>query len=376
MYSVGMDEEYFVFDAKTRRAVRRIDKKFLGRAQQDLGDRVMTEMLQSQIEVATPPCANMQDAREHLAHYRRTLGAAAAEHKLGLAAMGTFPLAFWPEQMVTPKARYGAIMDDLQMIGYRNMLCGMHVHVEVPDIDTRINLIMRLTPFLPLLLALSTSSPFWQGHLTGLVGYRLAAYDELPRTGLPELFRTNDDYNEFVAALTWAKIIPDASYIWWALRPSLDNPTVELRVADSCTRLDDAIGIAALFRCMVRALDRDRALNAGFDRVGRAITMENKWHAQRYGIAATFVDPFSRSPLTLPQWLDQVLDFIGEDIEALDCAPDIRNLHRIAAEGTSADRQIDLFTKAKEAGRRRLTAIQEVVDWAGRETQATAAARA
>ena len=376
MYSVGMEEEYFVFDAKTRRAVRRIDKKFLGRAQQDLGDRVMTEMLQSQIEVATPPCANMREAREHLAHYRRTLGAAAAEHKLGLAAMGTFPLAFWPEQMVTPKARYGAIMDDLQMIGYRNMLCGMHVHVEVPDIDTRINLIMRLTPFLPLLLALSTSSPFWQGHLTGLVGYRLAAYDELPRTGLPELFRTNDDYNEFVAALTWAKIIPDASYIWWALRPSLGNPTVELRVADSCTRLDDAIGIAALFRCMVRALDRDRALNAGFDRVGRAITMENKWHAQRYGIAATFVDPFSRSPLTLPQWLDQVLDFIGEDIEALDCAPDIRNLHRIAAEGTSADRQIDLFTKAKEAGRRRLTAIQEVVDWAGRETQATVAARA
>ncbi len=114
--------------------------------------------------------------------------------------MGTFPLAFWPEQLVTPKARYGAILDDLQMIGYRNMLCGMHVHVEVPDLDTRINLIMRLTPYLPLLLALSTSSPFWQGHLTGLVGYRLAAYDELPRTGLPELFRTNEDYGEFVDA--------------------------------------------------------------------------------------------------------------------------------------------------------------------------------
>ena len=241
MYTVGMEEEYFVFDAKTRRAVRRVDKKFLALAQKELGDRVMTEMLQSQIEVATPPCATMSEARAHLTHYRRTLGQAAAEHKLGLAAMGTFPLAFWPEQIVTPKARYGAIMDDLQMIGYRNMLCGMHVHVQVPDLDTRINLIMRLTPYLPLLLALSTSSPFWQGHLTGLVGYRLAAYDELPRTGLPELFRTNDDYREFVAALTWAKIIPDASYIWWAMRPSLGNPTIELRVADSCTRLDDAV---------------------------------------------------------------------------------------------------------------------------------------
>ena len=161
---------------------------------------------------------------------------------------------------MTRKARYGAIMDDLQMIGYRNMLCGMHVHVAVPDVDTRINLIMRLTPYLPLLLALSTSSPFWQGHLTGLVGYRLAAYDELPRTGLPELFRTNDDYREFVAALTWAKIIPDASYIWWAIRPSLNNPTIELRVADSCTRLDDAIAIAALVPLpRARARSRSRA---------------------------------------------------------------------------------------------------------------------
>jgi carboxylate-amine ligase len=370
MYTIGMEEEYFVFDAKTRRAVRRIDKKFLSAARKQLGDRVMTEMLQSQIEVATPPCASIAEARAHLAHFRQTLGKAAAEHKLGLAAMGTFPLAFWPEQTVTPKARYGAIMDDLQMIGYRNMLCGMHVHVEVPDVSTRVNLIMRLTPFLPLLLALSTSSPFWQGHLTGLFGYRLAAYDELPRTGLPELFRTADDYNEFVAALVWAKIIPDASYIWWALRPSLGNPTVELRVADSCTQIDDAMAIAALFRCLVRALDRDRALNSGFDRVGRAITQENKWNAQRYGIAATFVDPFARSPLTAAQWLGQIRDFIAEDAAALDCEREIKRLAEIASKGTSADRQIDIFTRAKAAGRRRLTAMKDVVDWAAAETLA------
>jgi len=369
MYTVGMEEEYFVFDAKTRRAVRRIDKKFFSLAQQELGDRVMTEMLQSQIEVATPPCASMEEARNHLTHYRSTLGRAAAERSLGLAAMGTFPLAFWPEQMVTPKVRYDAIMDDLQMIGYRNMLCGMHVHVEVPDVDTRIDLMMRLTPYLPLLLALSTSSPFWQGNLTGLRGYRLAAYDELPRTGLPELFRTNDEYREFVAALVWAKIIPDASYIWWALRPSLSNPTIELRIADSCTRLDDAVAIAALFRCLVRALDRDRALNAGFDRVGRAITEENKWNAQRRGIAATFVDPFARSPLSAKAWLDQVLDFIAEDVHALGCKAEIRRLNTMIAKGTSADRQIDIFTKAKAAGRRRLTALKDVIDWAAAETQ-------
>lgn len=370
MYTIGMEEEYFVFDAKTRRAARRLDKKFLSLAQAKLGDRVMTEMLQSQIEVATPPCSSMQEARAHLTHYRRTLGEVARERDLGLAAMGTFPLAFWPEQLITKKVRYDAIVDDLQMLGYRNMLCGMHVHVQVPNLDTRVDLIMRLTPYLPLLLALSTSSPFWQGHLTGLCGYRLAAYDELPRTGLPELFRTNADYDEFVAALVWAKIIPDASYIWWGLRPSLANPTVELRIADSCTRLDDALAIAALFRCLVRALDRDRALNAGFDRVGRAITQENKWHAQRYGIAATFVDPFARSPLSVRQWLDQVLDFIAEDVDALGCQPEIKRLAAIVSEGTSADRQMDVFAKAKAAGRRRLTAIKDVIDWAASETQA------
>jgi len=375
MYTFGMEEEYFLCDVKTRHTVRRANKKFLSAAEKKLGGHVMTEMLQSQLEVATPPCTDMTEARAHLAHYRRTLGQFAAEHKLGLAAMGTFPLAFWPEQTVTPKARYGPIMDDLQMIGYRNMLCGMHVHVAVPDIATRINLIMRLTPYLPLLLALSTSSPFWQGYLTGLVGYRLAAYDELPRTGLPELFRTDGDYREYVAALTWAKIIPDASYIWWAIRPSLNNPTIELRVADSCTRLDDAMAIAALFRCLVRALDRDRALNAGFDRVGRAITQENKWHAQRYGIGATFVEPFSRSPLTLREWLDQVLDFIAEDAAVLNCAAQIRHLHVIGAKGTSADRQIEVFSKARLAGRRRLTAVKEVIDWAAAETQALGAGK-
>jgi carboxylate-amine ligase len=351
--------------------VRRADRGFLNLAQRQLGDRVMTEMLQSQVEVATPPCENMQEAHQHLVHYRSVLGEAAAARRLGLAAMGTFPLAFWPEQTMTPKARYGAIMDDLQMIGYRNMLCGMHVHVEVPDVDARINLIMRLTPYLPLLLALSTSSPFWQGHLSGLSGYRLAAYDELPRTGLPELFRTNEDYREFVDALVGAKVIPDASYIWWALRPSMVNPTLELRVADSCTRIDDTVAIAALFRCLVRALDRNREINAGFDRVGRAISKENKWHAQRYGIGANFVDPFARTPLTIRQWLDQVRDLIAEDIVAFDCAAQIDRLDRILAEGTSADHQVDIYTRSRAAGRRRLTAIKDVVDWVAGETMAT-----
>jgi carboxylate-amine ligase len=370
MYRIGMEEEFFVFDAKARRAVRQIDRRFFNQVRRRLGDSVTTEMLQSQIEVVTPPCAGVRQARAHLAHCRRTLADAARERLLGFAAMGTFPLAFWPEQAVTPKARYGAILDDLQMIGYRNMLCGLHVHVEVPDPDHRINLIMRLTPYVPLLLALSTSSPFWQGHATGLVGYRLAAYDELPRTGLPELFRTNEDYRDFVGALTGAGIIPDASYIWWTLRPSTKFPTIEMRAADSCTRLDDAAAIAALFRCLVRALDRDRSINAGFDRLGRAITQENKWHAQRHGIGATFVCPFTRAPLTAKQWLDQVRETVADDIDAFGCGSEIARLDAILSEGTSGDRQIDIYSRARAAGRQRLTALKEVVDWAAAQTAA------
>ena len=370
MYTIGIEEEFFVYDAKTRRALRRADSKFLAALKKKLGERVSTEMLQSQIEVMTAPCESMDEARAQLTALRRGLGEAAKDRKLGIAAMGTFPLAFWSEQQATRKERYGALMDDLQMIGARNMLCGMHVHVAIPDPDVRIDLMMRLTPYLPLLLALSTSSPFWQGQLTGLSGYRLAAYDEMPRTGLPELFRTNADYDDYVAALVGARIIPDASYIWWAIRPSLKHPTLELRVADSCTRIEDALAIAALFRCLVRALDRNRGINAGFDRVGRAITAENKWHAQRSGIAANFIDPFSRAPIDIRQWLDQVLVFCDADIEALACRGEIGHLAKIIGGGTSADRQIGIFNAARATGRRRLTAIHDVIDWAGAETLA------
>ena len=371
MYSIGIEEEYFVYDTRTRRALRRADKKFLSAVKKSLGERFATEMLQSQIEVMTAPCETMNEARAQLTELRGALDDAAKARKLGIAAMGTFPLAFWPEQQSTDKKRYDAIMHDLQMIGARNMLCGMHVHVGVPDLDARVDLMMRLTAYLPLFLALSTSSPFWQGHLTGLSGYRLAAYDEMPRTGLPELFRTKADYDEYVAALVGAGIIPDASYIWWAIRPSLRNPTIELRVADTCTRIEDALAIAALFRCLVRALDRNRGINGGFDRVGRAITVENKWHAQRSGIAARFIDPFSRAPISLGQWLGQVRALIADDIAALGCQAEIDHLDRIVAGGTSADRQIAVFNEAKSAGRRRLTAINDVIDWVGAETLAT-----
>lgn len=371
-YSVGIEEEFFIFDARTRRIVTRANKKFLAGARKRLGDRVRPELLQSQIEVLTPPCGSLAEAREHLSRNRIALAEEAAKQGLRIAALGTFPMAYWVDQVKTRKARYSAIMDDLQMLGLRNMLCGMHVHVEIPDPDRRVDLMMRLVPYLPLLLALSASSPFWQGHLTGLHGYRLAAYDELPRTGLPELFRTQVDFDAFVDALVNARIIPDASYIWWALRPSLKYPTLELRVADSCTRLDDAIGIAALYRCLLRALDRDPKRNSQFNRVGRAITYENKWHAERHGVGATFVEPFRRAAIRTRDWLEEVMSLVVEDAAALDCGDEVSHLRQVVRRGTSADEQIRIYEKSRAAGRKHLTALKDVVDWAARETTESA----
>jgi carboxylate-amine ligase len=341
MYTIGMEEEFFLFDAKTRRAVQRSDKNFLKNARERLGDRVMTEMLQSQIEVATPPCSSMPEARAHLASYRWMLGQAASEHGLGVAAMGTFPLAFWPEQQMTPKSRYGEIMDDLQMIGHRNMLCGMHVHVAIPGSDGRVDVMYRMLPYLPLFVALSTSSPFWQSRRTGLKGYRLAAYDELPRSGVPELFRTEEEFNAYVSALMRAGVIKDSSYVWWAIRPSHNYPTLELRAPDCCTRLEDTLAIAALYRALARHLHRNRWHNCEVNAISRAIVVENKWRAQRYGVHGTFATEAGAVPVG--EMLDRVLEDVAEDAAALGCADEMERCREIVRDGTSADMQLALF---------------------------------
>ena len=211
-------------------------------------------MLQCQIEAATPPLVDMEEAARLLRSYRATLNEVGRAHDIGIVAAGAHPKAFASRQHGVDKPRYRAVMRDLQMLGRRNMVCGMHVHVEIPDPDRRPELMARLTPFLPILLALSTSSPFWEGRRTGLMGYRLASYDELPRTGLPPAFASSEDYEAYLETMIAAKAIKDASYVWWAVRPSKRYPTLELRIADSCTFVEDAIAIAALYRALLRKL--------------------------------------------------------------------------------------------------------------------------
>jgi carboxylate-amine ligase len=358
-FQFGIEEEYFLSDAHTLQVPSETPEALFALAGYGTAGRIGREFLQAQIEVATAPHYDTGDARQELKRLRQNTAAAAAAHGLTILACGTHPSARWPDAVQSPKDRYNHVMDVLQMIGQRNMLCGMHVHVEFPDPTRRIDVMTRMLPYLPLFIALSTSSPFWQGRPTGLMGYRLAAYDELPRTGLPELFRGNADYDEYVAALMRSGAIKDASHLWWAIRPSLKYPTLELRAPDCCTRIDDAVAIAALYRALARHLYVDLEHNAGLDVVDRAIAVENKWRAQRYGLQGTFV---SRSgAVAVGEMLDRVLDLVAADAAALGCADQVEGCRAIVANGTSADAQLKIFTENEHEGAD--IALHKVARW-------------
>lgn len=367
-YSFGIEEEFFLSNLVTRNTVKTMPPQFFEACEEALPGVVERELLQSQIEVATPPCQTMDEARSLLAGYRRTLGALAAERGLALIAAGTHPNALWSRQKSTDAARYDRLMKDLQMLGARNMVCGLHVHVGLPDPSRRLSILTRLTPFMPLLLALSTSSPFWQGRRTGLMAYRLAAYDELPRTGIPDTFESHAEYERYIDILVAAGAIPDSSFVWWATRPSKAHPTLELRVADACTRLDDALAVAALFRALVRRHDRDEALGAGVGAVTRAIAVENKWRAQRYGVHGRFIDEKRRAAIDVATVLDETIALVAEDAEALGCCREIERLRPLAAGDTSADTQLRLYRDARDRKASRAGALIEVVDWLARAT--------
>jgi carboxylate-amine ligase len=363
VYSFGIEEEYFLVDAETKTVAREMPEAFLAQAKQATGGRVRGEFLQSQVEAATVPHTDIHEARSELRFLRHTVAEIAAQHGLAIFAAGTHPTAFWKRSQQTPTQRYDAVMDDLQMIGQRNMLCGLHVHVELPDPDDRVDVMCRVLPYLPLFVALATSSPFWQTRPTGLMGYRLAAYDELPRTGVPELFRRHEDFEAYVEALVRAGVMQDSSYVWWAVRPSLKHPTLELRAPDSCTRLDDTLALAALYRALARHLTRNPWLNWDLTAVDRAIVVENKWRAQRYGVHGSFVDIGGGGAVSVAEMLEQVIAQVGEDAEALGCLDDLLHCRAIVGEGTSADAQLAVFDAAQGRSDTRADALRAVTEW-------------
>jgi len=359
-FRIGIEEEYFLVDAGTKRVAREMPDGFLAAAKSATGGQIMGEFLQSQIEAVTLPHTDLGTAYQELRHLRQSVARVAADHGLAILAAGTHPTADWGKSQQSEGDRYDAVMDDLQMVGQRNMLCGLHVHVELPDPDDRVDLMMRMLPYLPLFIALATSSPFWRSRPTGLKGYRLAAYDELPRTGVPELFRCKEEFDAYVDALVKAGVMENSSYIWWSIRPSLKHPTLELRAPDCPTLVDDSIAIAALWRSLARRLTRNPSLNAEMNAVLRAVVVENKWRAQRYGVHGTLVGP--NGAVSVAEMIEQVIEDTTDDADALGCLKELRRCRTIVGAGTSADAQMAVYeAHGKTEGRDR--ALQAVTDW-------------
>lgn len=368
-FRFGIEEEYFIVNRRTASVRPRLSQPFMKTAKQKLGPNLMYELLQSQVEVATSPVSCSREAYQQLAHFRTVLSDLGQQYQIGIVAAGTHPLAFPHEQRMTRKRRYAKVGEELGMVAWGNPLCGLHVHVEVPDPAQRITLMHRMVPHLPLLLALSTSSPFWAGCNTGLLGYRNAANDSLPRTGFPELFASMAEYESYVQALIDARIIGDSTYIWWALRPSLCHPTLELRITDCCTAVADAIAIACLYRALVRHGVRTKDTPADFCPVARALNEENRWRAQRYGTGGSYVHPETRQAVPFATLLGATLDLIEKDIRELGHEAEMDHLRAIVKRGTSAHFQLEMYKRLRRNGLSRHNAMREVGKWLRASTE-------
>ncbi len=361
-FTLGVEEEYLLVDKETRGLAVDPPKALLGECEEILGDQVTTELLRSQIEVGTKVCQNIQEVREDLSKLRRTIIDVAGRHGLAPIASSTHPFSRWSEQKHTRKERYDSLTAEMQGPARRLVICGMHVHVGINDDALRIDLMNQMAYFLPHLLALSCSSPFWEGRDTGLKSYRLTVFDALPRTGLPEKFQSFAEYQRHVDILINAGVLDDSTKIWWDLRPSGRFPTLETRIMDVCTRIDDAIALAALLCCIMRMLYRLRLANQRWRIYTTMLIQENRWRAMRYSFDEGLIDFAKGTIVPFEELLEEILELIADDAEALGCTAEVAGVRDILSRGTSAHRQLRAHELAIAAGKSSDEALQTVVD--------------
>ncbi|WP_416900250.1 MAG: carboxylate-amine ligase [Minwuia sp.] len=360
--TMGIEEEYLLIDPETLDLAADPPESLLERAQALAPDQLVTpEFLRAQIEVGTRVCATVAEVRAALVELRRAVRTAVGEHGLAFAAASTHPFAEWSAQHPTRKERYETLARDLQSVVRRLLICGMHVHVCIEDDELRIDIMNQVRYFLPHLLALTTSSPFWQGRISGLQSYRLTVFDALPRTGMPEAFSSWPEYDRLVQQFINAGVIEDASKLWWDIRPSAKYPTLEMRVADVCTEIDDAIAVAALYLCLIRMLIRLKRNNQRWRIYPAALIRENRWLAMRHGATGKLVDFGKGQQVPYADLIEEIFELVAEDAEALGCQNEIRHARTIAMRGTSASRQLKLFEERKAAGDDDRTALKAVV---------------
>jgi carboxylate-amine ligase len=368
-FTFGIEEEYHLVDLETR-GFAAAPAELMAKCEAALGKKVAPEFFRSQIEVGTSVCRDFAAGRRELAGLRKTIATIAGQYGMAPIAASTHPIADRSTLETTPKARYQALAKDFAGIGRRLAICGMHVHVGIEDNELRIDLMNQARYFLPHLLMLSTSSPFWQGEDTGLKSYRLAVFHELPRTGLPQRFGSWGEYQRTVDVLVRNKVIEDPTKIWWDMRPSGKFPTLEMRVTDVCTRVDDAVSIAAIYVCIMRMLYRLRSANQKWRSYPSFLIEENRWRAQRYGVSETLFDFGKGKLVPFAALIDELLDLIAEDANVLGCEREVKHALKIATGGTSADRQVARYQKLLAAGASNDAALIGVVDQLIAETVA------
>jgi len=367
-FSVGVEEEYLLVDKTSRKLASSPPKELFAACESALEGRVSPEFLQCQIEIGTPVCMTLGEVRAELAYFRKTVARVAADHNLAPIAASTHPFAEWTDQPHTDKERYNQIARTMQLVVKRMLICGMHVHVGIEDDELRIDLFNQLSYFLPHLLALSTSSPLWRGRITGLKSYRLSVFSELPRTGLPPRFESYNEYRRIVDILSHAGVLEDATKIWWDLRPSDRFPTLEMRITDVCTRLEDAVAIAALFRCICRMLYRLRRANQSWRPYSRFLLAENRWQAQRHGTSASLID-FGRNETTpFVDLAEELIELVRPDAVHFGCEKEVEHIRTIALHGTSAEKQLELAGDVADDGILPPETLNRIVDHLMQET--------
>jgi glutamate---cysteine ligase / carboxylate-amine ligase len=360
-YSFGIEEEYYLVHNASRALVKDPPRRLITSLKTAHGPSFSEEFMRSQIEISTPVCGSADEARTALIDLRRSIARKAARYGLAPIAAATHPFTLWRHQRHRDSQRYNAIADDFQALGRRMLICGLHVHIGIDKPDDRIALMNDLRPYLPMFLALSGSSPFWGGEITGLKSYRTAINDATPRKGIPEPFADWRAFERATAALVDAGIIEDATKIWWDVRPSVRFPTIEVRIMDVCPLIEDTIAIASLLRCVCRYLDRTRAARPQRP-VAALLCNENRWRAQRYGLSQGLIDTEHGGLAAMTDVVETLLDRTAEDAAHFGCADEVEHIRTILARGTSADRQLARYATLLASGTSRSVALAGVVD--------------
>lgn len=367
-FSIGIEEEYLLVDQQSGNLIREAPPSMMAECKEILENQVTPEFFQSQIEVGTRVCNTLNEAREEISRLRKGVSDVAQSHGLAIIAASTHPFSSTESQKHTEKDRYAILARDMQAVARRMVISGMHVHVGLEDDNLRIDLMDQTCYILPHLLAISTSSPFWEGDNTGLMSYRIAVWNELPRTGLPEHFSSFAEYQRHVDVLVDAGVIEDSSKVWWDIRPSMRFPTLEMRVADICTHMEDGLCIAALYRCWLRMLYRLRVRNQRWRTYANLLLNENRWRAQRYGFGQGLID-YGRGEVTpYAKLLDELLEFVMEDAEHFGCVEEVKHARTILGQGTSAHWQVRTYQEAITSGATNQEALKAVVDMLIKET--------